>query len=246
MDNQNVNSSLDSSNELEMDYSLNYHYFTFEVSYRSIIVGVLMLLLFVFLMIVTGPVGIIFLLIYVPFFVWVIYKFKQQLKLQESLTDDIIDNAVISRLNTIQERALNKLAIDEEEVKEIPPIIFHGFDYDDFDCIKLGSDECYRTDEYNVVAFFFSSDEVYCYQYRFSLTEDSQTESTDTYFYKDIVSISTETEHSEFDSGFKYETFKLTTAGGTSVSCSVREDEVEDAQRSIKGMRNLLKEKKKA
>ena len=38
--------------------------------------------------------------------------------------------------------------------------------------------------------------------------------------------------------------FKLTTTGGTSISCAVRN--IDDAQRSINGMRTLIKSKKMA
>lgn len=97
---------------------------------------------------------------------------------------------------------------------------------------------------------FFSSNEVHCYTYDFSITESSQKESTDVYFYKDIVSVSTQTDGSEYSVGkgkssqFDYEYFKLTTTGGTSISCAVRN--IDDAQRSINGMRALIKSKKMA
>ncbi len=70
-----------------------------------------------------------------------------------------------------------------------------------------------------------------------------ETESTDVYFYKDIVSVSTASETVEV-LGFKidYEYFKLTTAGGTALSVSLRD--VDNAQRSINAMRALLKTKK--
>ncbi len=171
-------------------------------------------------------------------------------------TDEEVDNAAMSQLASLKERALNKLGIDEEEVKEIPPMIFHGYEYSVLKpginlalgatLFKFGKDNRLRTNQYRVVMFFFSSNELYCYTYNFSLTEDSKKESTDTYFYKDIVSVSTETETATFlqIQKYDYENFKLTTTGGTSISCSIREDEVEDAQRSIKGMRSLIKEKK--
>lgn len=164
-------------------------------------------------------------------------------------TDADIDAAVASQLNNIKARALKKLGVDEDEVKEIAPITFDGFVFSNA-MIKQGKDGKYRSNKYRAVMFFFSSDEVHCYTYDFSITDSAQKESTDVYFYKDIVSVSTQTEGTQYSVGsgkssqFDYEYFKLTTTGGTSISCSVRN--VDDAQRSINGMRSLIKNKKKA
>lgn len=164
-------------------------------------------------------------------------------------SDEDIDRATKSQLENMKTRALRKLGVDEDEVNEIAPIVFDGYNYDR-SLIKCGKDGKYRSSKYQAVMFFFSSNEVYCYTYDFSIVESSQKEATDVYFYKDIVSVSTQTEGTEYSVGkgkvdpFDYESFKLTTAGGTSISCSVRN--YDDAQRSINGMRALIKEKKMA
>lgn len=165
-------------------------------------------------------------------------------------SDADMDKAVMSQLKNLQTRALKKLGVDEDEVREISPIMFDGYRYDNGAKIKQGKDGKYRSNKYQAVIFFFSSNEVHCYTYDFSLTEDSQRESTDVYFYKDLVSVSTQTEGTSYSVGkgkssqFDYEYFKLTTTGGTSISCNVRN--VDDAQRSINGMRSLIKSKKMA
>ena len=164
-------------------------------------------------------------------------------------TDEEIDAAVTSQLKDMKTRALRKLGIDEDEVSEIAPITFDGYVYDKA-LIKQGKDGKYRSSKYQAVMFFFSSNEVHCFTYDFSIVESSQKESTDVYFYKDIVSVSTQTEGTEYSVGkgkssqFDYEYFKLTTTGGTSISCAVRN--IDDAQRSINGMRSLIKNKKMA
>ena len=164
-------------------------------------------------------------------------------------TDEEIDSAAASQLKDMKARALRKLGVDEDEVNEIAPITFDGYVYDT-DLIKVGKDGKYRSNKYQAVMLFFSSHEVHCFTYEFSITESSQKESTDVYFYKDIVSVSTQTEGTEYSVGkgksskFDYEYFRLTTTGGTSISCSVRN--VDDAQRSINGMRSLIKSKKMA
>lgn len=164
-------------------------------------------------------------------------------------TDDEIDAAVTSQLRNIKDRALRKLGLDEDEVSEIAPITFDGYVYKNA-YIQQGKDGKYRSNKYQAVMFFFSSNEVHCFKYDFSITESNQRESTDVYFYKDIVSVSTQTDGTEYSVGkgnsskFDYEYFKLTTTGGTSISCSVRN--IDDAQRSINGMRSLIKNKKLA
>lgn len=164
-------------------------------------------------------------------------------------TDADIDAAASSQLANMKARALTKLGIDEDEVNEIAPISFHGYDYTKA-MIKKGKDGKYRSNKYKAVMFFFSNNEVHAFTYIFSITENNQKESTDVYFYKDIVSVSTQTDGTEYSVGkgkssqFDYESFTLTTTGGTSVSCSVRN--IDDAQRSINGMRSLIKSKKMA
>lgn len=164
-------------------------------------------------------------------------------------TDADIDAAVTSQVSDMKARALRKLGLDEDEVSEIAPITFDGYVYSNAK-IKKGNDGKYRSSKYQAVMFFFSSNEVHCYTYDFSIVDNTQRESTDVYFYKDIVSVSTQTEGTEYTVGkgksdqFDYEYFKLTTTGGTSISCAVRN--IDDAQRSINGMRSLIKTKKMA
>lgn len=162
-------------------------------------------------------------------------------------TDAEIDAVVSEQLKDMKTRALRKLGVDEDEVSEIAPITFDGYVYNKA-LVKQGKDGKYRSNKYQAVMFFFSNNEVHCFTYDFSITESSQRESTDVYFYKDIVSVSTQTEGTEYSVGkgkssqFDYEYFKLTTTGGTSISCAVRN--IDDAQRSINGMRSLIKNKK--
>ena len=83
----------------------------------------------------------------------------------------------------------------------------------------------------------------------FNTLEKKQTESTDVYFYQDIVSVSTTSQETEIADSItnekqtvNYESFELRTAGGTSLSVAIRDQD--QAQRSINAMRALLREKK--
>lgn len=221
-----------------MDYKKNAKYFkplNLKVPIILIIVGLIVLFsidTFVGLLIVAAGIA------------WIVLQIKGK------PTDEDIDAAVTSQLKNMKMRALKKLGVDEDEVSEITPITFDGYVYDKRAIIKRGKDGKYRSSKYQAVMFLFSSNEVHCFTYDFSIVENSQKESTDVYFYKDIVSVSTQTDGTEYSVGkgkssqFDYEYFKLTTTGGTSISCSVRN--IDDAQRSINGMRSLIKSKKMA
>lgn len=161
-------------------------------------------------------------------------------------SDQDIDSAVNAQLGNLQQKALKKLGLDPEEVQEIAPISFHGYDYKGSGVkIKKGKDSKYRCSKYEAVVFLFAANDVHCYTYNFSITEDWHRESTDVYFYKDLVSVSTQTDSAKYAGNeFDFDCFRLTTSGGTSVSCNVWNED--DAQRSINAMRQLIFAKKRA
>lgn len=182
----------------------------------------------------------------------------------ESCTDAEYDKAIEEYLPTIKERALTKLGVDEDEVKEIPPIIMGDYVYPKVDVeknadgkvkvtvhgeLKKGDDSKWRSAEYKVVMLFFSQNELHCYSRTFSTaTKNVSAEITEVYFYQDIVSASTAT----FQDNFKdaegkeitvtREGFSLTTKGGTSFTVNVANAQY--AQQSVNAMRALLREKK--
>ncbi len=221
-----------------MDYQRNLKYFR-EVKYGAaigmLVVGVIMFfigcgaksggVIFFSLLLVGGGVGLIV------------------LKVKGVVSDEEYDSSVATMLNNIQTKALNKLGIDADEVKEIAPIRFDGFTYNGATMGKRGKDGYARTNKYESVVLFFSANEVHCYTYRFDTTSSYQSEQTDVYFYRDIVSVTTRTETAQFQGGsINYEKFILNTAGGTALEVSVRD--TGNAQRSINAMRQLLRAKK--
>ena len=156
------------------------------------------------------------------------------------VTDAEYDNSVAANLNNMKSRALAKLGIDEDEVREAAPISFGGYKYIGADKLKRGEDHLYRTNKYETVMLFFSSNEVHCYTYTFASLQTTDSENG-----KDIVSVSTASDSVKvLETDVEYEAFKLTTAGGTSISISLRD--VDNAQRSINAMRSLIKSKKVA
>jgi len=163
-------------------------------------------------------------------------------------------------------KALNKFGLDIDQFQEIDPIIISGPYFNDiisYTRFQRGKDGKVRPSNSEITVFLFSAEQVFKYNCRRSLVKsDEISESTDEYFYRDIVTVSTETESKEFKSGTKkvplgnnqfreedvmdklsFETFVMATTGGTRISCAVRT--VDDTlQRSINAMRQLLREKK--
>jgi hypothetical protein len=146
-------------------------------------------------------------------------------------------------LSEIDEKALNKLGIDEDEVKEAKPIYIDGYEFEKATKTKLGKDGLWRSNLYKVIAIYFSANEVHCYTYKVDTLISKQSESTDVYFYNDIVSISTSTDTSNINNvNREYESFVLVTKGGTKLKVAIRNKD--EAQRSINAMRSLLRTKK--
>ena len=220
-----------------MDYQKNQKYFQ-TINYKGpiilIVIGAI-----IFLVGLSGSAGaaIVGLLLLAGGIAYIVMKKKNV------VTDAEYDASVASMLNNMQAKALNKLGVDEDEVKEIAPISFDGYVYKGASQAKKGEDGLWRTNKYESVMLFFSEHEVHCYTYNFDTTSQKQTEATDVYFYKDIVSVSTASDTVQvLGQNVDYEYFKLTTAGGTALSVSLRD--VSNAQRSINAMRALLKTKK--
>lgn len=160
------------------------------------------------------------------------------------ISDQDYDKGVASNVNNMKAKALNKLGLDESEVQEIEPIVIDGYKFSGASRFKKGEDNLWRTNMYEVAMLFFASNEVHCYKYAFSTTEaGAQSESTDVYFYQDIVSVSTQSrEATAQGEKTNYEAFVLRTAGGNALDVAIRD--VDNAQRSINAMRQLLRQKK--
>lgn len=224
-----------------MDYQKNLKYFaTFSLKVPVIltVIGVI-----VFLVGIGGSAGaVIFGLLLIAAGVGTIVS-----KVKGKISDEEYDSEIFSNLNNVNKKALDKLGVDEDEVNEIAPITFDGYVVKGFDYAKKGKDNKWRTNKYRSTTLLFSANEVHCYTYTFSTTEEKKSEETDVYFYKDIVSVSTASDTVKFEGEIKdteFEYFKLTTAGGTALQVTLRD--VDGAQRSINAMRQLLKQKKMA
>lgn len=109
------------------------------------------------------------------------------------MTDAEYDQLVIKTMEglNLKRKALNKIGLDEDELREIEPVFFHGYSKDN---TFIGSDDLLRSTWYETAWLFFSDTQVYMYTYRWDMESDSKRESSEEYFYKDITNFSSSAE----------------------------------------------------
>ena len=167
-----------------------------------------------------------------------------------NIKDSYIDSEIANHINSqnLIQRGLSVLGLNEEDVNQIEPLYFHGYNYNGVNEIVLGKDKLARSSQGIATYLFFTDKEVHAYSYIFSIIQDEYHETTDVYFYTDIVSIATGTGQSNYKSrhgdskSFQYDCFKLTTSGGTSIETPIlNKREIDE---SLIKVRNLIKGKK--
>ena len=177
--------------------------------------------------------------------------------LQKKMKDSEYDALVQERIASLnaKDKALEKIGLDEDQVSEIDPVNFGGYYFDGKRTYsKRGEDGQWRSSAYQISWLFFSSTQVYLYQYTFNMDEDGKQIRTEEYFYKDITNFSTssdtiETPHwdpkqkkmvlENVDSN----RFRLVVPGD-SFYCSMEQNEY--TERAIQAMKAKLREKKGA
>ena len=173
---------------------------------------------------------------------------------KKAMSDQEYDQMIFDVLksNNFKQKALNKIGLDEDQVNEIEPVHFEGFQFGKNAFAKQGDDGKYRSSQYQVSWLFFSSTQVYLYQYTFNMDEDGKKESTEEYFYKDITNFSTSSDTEEtpfYDKNKKASILKnvdtnrfALTVPGDKFYCSMEQNDYTES--SIQGMKAKLREKK--
>jgi hypothetical protein len=163
---------------------------------------------------------------------------------------DAILKKKVAEYNIFQ-MALKKIGLDVDEVREINPIFFDGYYSSGGAAVKLGKDMVYRTSKYQMSCLLFSSTQVYLYSFIFDLKSNETNEHTEEYFYKDVTSVTTDTNIIEirYVNGclgidvrrvsVPLFSFRLVVPGD-SFSCVMDEE----AEPAIQGMKAKLREKK--
>lgn len=170
------------------------------------------------------------------------------------LTDQEYEDMLVKELEShdFKQMALNKIGLDEDQVKEIEPVHFEGYVFDDNAFQKCGKDKLWRSSKYQVSWLFFSDTQVYVYQYTFFMDEDGKQERTEEYFYKDVTNFSSVSETEElptFDpaknkmvlENVHTNRFAITVPGDR-FYCALKQNQYTEA--AIQGMKAKLREKK--
>jgi len=175
------------------------------------------------------------------------------------ISDDEYESRVMAKAKSMdfKQKALDKIGLDESQVNEVNPIHFENYLYNDKTAYALrGKDGLWRSSKYQITWIFFSSTQVYLYQYTFNMDEDGKKESTEEYFYKDITSFSAGSDTIEKEvagktsctgdteyvrSTVEYNRFAIVVPGDKFYAAMNQNDYTEKA---IKGMQAKLREKK--
>jgi len=160
------------------------------------------------------------------------------------VSDAEFDKAVNDKFKSIDilQTALDKIGLDEDQVREIPPVFFNGFRIDKKALEKIGRDGKLRTSMYDITALFFSDTQVFMYQQVFDMIKGTKLENTQEYFYKDIVSFSTSTKSSDKDQDMKGVSTFLLIVPNDEFYCSM--SNVSDSDGIINAMKQKLRDKK--
>ena len=161
---------------------------------------------------------------------------------------DAVVKALVDSFGSYK-RALDKIGLDEDELKEIPPVTLYGYE-DSAQLARVGKDGDYRSNLYSITHLFFSSTQVYMYQVILDTISNTKKERTEEYFYKDITNFSTSTDSHDV-TYFKGCTGKPTKGTveiqrfglivpGDKFTCGT----YGDIEQSVKAMKNKLREKK--
>ncbi|MCL2797361.1 MAG: hypothetical protein FWD58_04850 [Firmicutes bacterium] len=171
---------------------------------------------------------------------------------KDAVYDQMVSDK-LSKLNTRQ-LALNKIGLDEDQLKEIPDVCLQGFQIDWWKkevtgFSKVGKDRRWRSGKYAIVHLFFSATQVYLYRYSFCMYSDEKKESTEEYFYRDITNFSTSSE--------TVQAYAPTCTGGVKVVSSTTNqfalivpgdkyycETQQDIEQSVQAMKAKLREKK--
>jgi hypothetical protein len=165
------------------------------------------------------------------------------------ISDAEYERMLFSRRDSMdyRARALAKINLDLDELKEVPPAHFEGYKFQDCYAKKTAKGN-WVSSAYEVAWLFFGSEQVYLYTYTFHMDEDFKSERTREFFYKDVTSFTTdaetETAHGLGDKRFQVQTNKFAMiVPGDKLFVSM--EGVKDPDAVIQGMKQKLREKKK-
>ena len=165
------------------------------------------------------------------------------------MSDDAYDKLVKGRRDSLnlRTRALEKIGLDEDQVREIAPAYFEGYVFEKAWAKKTQSG-IWVSSCYQVSWVFFGDDQIYLFIHTFHMDEDKKSERTDEFFYKDVTSFSTTTDNEKIktlgDAQTEVESRRFAmVVPGDKLFMSM--DGCPDAEQTIQAMKQKLREKKK-
>jgi len=191
-----------------------------------------------------------------------------QKRYEARVADTQMDEWLEEELKEVNKKALLKLGIDETECVAEPVCITGPRLWDTAGAKMLsrtGRDNIIRFTPVNVVVLNFGQHQLLSYECAFDFTTGNcLNESTDEYFYKDIVSVSTKTTSTEiiFEGESQKtqinsaETFVLATSGTSKIEVTLRSPKLAErmnlsgdipttrAEKAVQAVRKMLREKK--
>ena len=169
-------------------------------------------------------------------------------KVKDETYDVVVQNLVAS--SNSYKRAIAKIGLDEDELKEIPPVTLYGYEDSNDALTRTTATGAFRSDRYAITHLFFSATQVYMYKLILSTTSSEKKERTEEYFYKDITNFSTADETVETwtykgcspmptKTHVNTQQFSLIVPGDK-FSCFT----TGDIEQQVRAMKNKLREKK--
>ena len=197
------------------------------------------------------------------------------LVLNKRPSDTQMDNWFTEESNDFQGKALSKCGVDSTECVAEPVVVWGPRIENRGNApllVKKGKDSIIRYNPVDVTIINFGADQLLCYQCAYDRTSGGfLMETTEEYFYRDVVSVATSTksEVKEIEVGKEKkkvqsksrEVFQLTTSGGTSITVVLKDegliasDELKlkggqmpttQAEKAIQSVRRMLRDKKKS
>ena len=97
--------------------------------------------------------------------------------LSKGLSDEEYDSMVMNAARSMdfRQKALNKIGVDESEVKEIEPVHFESYYFTNKNdnLNRFGNDYKWRSSEYMITWVFFGDSQIYVYQYTMNMASGS-------------------------------------------------------------------------
>lgn len=189
-------------------------------------------------------------------------KLIRYLVMTKSIFVNLISDAeyidIVSQLlnsKDIKSKALASVGVDEEQVKEVDPVVLSGFEYGRDSIAKRTDNNGMVTSIVQRTYIFFSQDQVYGYTFYYDVVKDTNKTKTLEYFYQDITSVSSteeEVKNNVIIDGIQKEEYSNVSqfqiiVPGDKYTVSIDgfgDDSAEE--RYIMGMKQLIRDKKSA